>query len=275
MIQQHEQIQFSLAEDVGNIELLRARLQGRGLPPHFHDEYSVSIAVRGGLAFDFRGSKHYAPSGVISSIAPGEVHNAYSAGNSTWEFVSLLIPTSTVRQILLQMECRDQWPEFELRVIPDAVMMQGLLALFRRLLRPNDLLDRQAATLAILGDFFRKHSTLVHSEDTIKVSRHAIQRACDFLRASYSEPISVAAVAAHSGLSPYHFLRTFRAAVGMTPHSYLTQVRVAAAKRRLAGGMSAAQTALECGFFDQSHMALQFKRLSLVTPGRYQSAYKG
>ena len=92
------------------------------------------------------------------------------------------------------------------------------------------------------------------------------------LRERYAERLPLACLAESAGLSPYHFLRTFRAAVGMTPHLYLNQVRVIEAKRQLAKGMPPAEAALACGFFDQSHMARQFKRIAFVTPGRYRSA---
>src|SRR5215475_6131192 len=72
-------VSVSLATDVGGIELMHACFDGRGVPPHIHDEYSISIPLRGGLGFDFQGSRHLAPSRVISCIAPGEVHNAYAA----------------------------------------------------------------------------------------------------------------------------------------------------------------------------------------------------
>ena len=40
-------------------------------------------------------------------------------------------------------------------------------------------------------------------------------------------------LAAATGLSPYHFIRIFRRQVGLTPHAYLTQVRVQRAQQLL------------------------------------------
>ena len=102
-----------------------------------------------------------------------------------------------------------------------------------------------------------------------------VRRARELLHERFAEPITLGELASYAGLSPYYFLRAFRATVGMTPHAYLNQIRVAAAKRRLAAGGAPAEAAIACGFCDQSHMTRQFKRSAYVTPGDYQGAYLG
>src|SRR5436309_158800 len=111
-------IRFSLAADVGGVEVIHAVLHRRGVPPHIHDEYSISVPLSGGVAFDYRGSKHAAPSGVISCVPPGEVHNAYAAHGDHWEFVCLLIPVAQVTEVL---EGAGQLPDLPRRIIEDPV----------------------------------------------------------------------------------------------------------------------------------------------------------
>ena len=79
-------------------------------------------------------------------------------------------------------------------------------------------------------------------------------------------------VAASVGLSEYHFMRSFRAKSGMSVHSYLTLLRLNRAKILLAQGVSAAETALQVGFCDQSHLINQFRRYFGVTPGAFARA---
>lgn len=268
-----ESITFSVAPDVGNIELLHARVERRGLAPHWHEEYSVSVSLRGGLAFDFRGSRHSAQSGIISCIPPGEVHNAYAATGECWEFVSFLVPAAAVREILNGIECADPLPGFGDRLVSDTGTAARLISLHNLLAGSGDLLDRQSASLAVLGDFFRRHSTLRRHMRAPQREHECIRRVREYLHDRYADPIPLSALASHAGLSPYYFLRTFRAAMGMTPHAYLNQIRLAEAKRRLAGGAPASEAALACGFYDQSHMTRQFKRSSFVTPGKYIRAH--
>ena len=51
-------------------------------------------------------------------------------------------------------------------------------------------------------------------------------RARDAMDRSYAEPLDVRAVAAVAFVSPAHFIRSFRAVFGETPHRYLQRRRV-------------------------------------------------
>ncbi len=51
-------------------------------------------------------------------------------------------------------------------------------------------------------------------------------RARDLMDRAYAEPLDVRAVAAAAYLSEAHFIRSFRAAFGETPHRYLQRRRV-------------------------------------------------
>jgi AraC-like DNA-binding protein len=64
-------------------------------------------------------------------------------------------------------------------------------------------------------------------------------------------------------------MRTFRRDVGLSPHAYLTQIRVEAAKKLLSEGASIVDVASDIGFTDQSHFTRHFKRITGVTPGQY------
>ena len=74
------------------------------------------------------------------------------------------------------------------------------------------------------------------------------------------------------GLSPFHLIRSFSDSVGMTPHSYLMQVRATRARDLLLAGIPISTSAFECGFSDQSHLTRTFKRIFGVTPGAYVHA---
>jgi AraC family transcriptional regulator len=79
--------------------------------------------------------------------------------------------------------------------------------------------------------------------------------------------LSVKSLAAISCLSPCHFLRKFRAAVGITPHQYIISCRVSRARELLLSGGDLAQIASEVGFANQAHMARHIRQAFGVTPG--------
>ena len=81
----------------------------------------------------------------------------------------------------------------------------------------------------------------------------------------------IAAVQRAAACSPQVFIRRFEAAVGLTPKRYARVLRFNALLSRLVcdGPRDWAQLALESGYFDQSHLSYEFKRLSGLTPGTY------
>jgi AraC-like DNA-binding protein len=78
-----------------------------------------------------------------------------------------------------------------------------------------------------------------------------------------------------SGLSLYHFLRTFDRITGVTPHQYVLRARLRHAAVRLvreSGGIL--DLALDCGFGDISNFTRAFRNEFGVSPRRYRELLK-
>ena len=85
-------------------------------------------------------------------------------------------------------------------------------------------------------------------------------------------PMALADLAGAAAMSPYHFLRSFRRVVGMTPHQYLLRTRLhRAAVRLLRSEQPVAATAFEMGFNDLSTFSRRFRRLMGSTPSAYRA----
>ena len=73
-----------------------------------------------------------------------------------------------------------------------------------------------------------------------------------------------------ANFSVYYFIRVFKKEVGLTPKEYLIQQRIKKAKNLIAQELPLSQIALECGFYDQSHMIKYFKVYTGLNPSIYQ-----
>lgn len=74
-------------------------------------------------------------------------------------------------------------------------------------------------------------------------------------------------LAQQSGLSPYHFLRTFEQVTGLTPHQYVRRLRLAEAAVRLSSANEKAlDIAIDCGFNDASNFSRAFRSEIGTTP---------
>ena len=72
-------------------------------------------------------------------------------------------------------------------------------------------------------------------------------------------------------MSPYHFLRTFRRVVGMTPHQYVLHTRLHRAAVRLRRSDDAISTiAFDAGFDDLSSFNRRFRRVTGENPSAYR-----
>src|SRR5947209_8069014 len=90
------------------------------------------------------------------------------------------------------------------------------------------------------------------------------------------EPVDLARAARLSGLSPFHFLRSFAKTIGVTPHQYLVRCRLQRAARLLAEREGAIiDVAFDCGFSDLSNFIRTFRRAAGVSPRGFRRASKG
>ncbi len=96
-------------------------------------------------------------------------------------------------------------------------------------------------------------------------------RARDALRDRHSEVISVQAAAREANMSVYHFIRTFKATFGQTPHEFLQDVRLDKAKQLLiTENYSITEVCLEVGYSSLGSFSDLFSRSTGVSPSIYR-----
>jgi AraC family transcriptional regulator len=105
------------------------------------------------------------------------------------------------------------------------------------------------------------------------LSAERLRRVRDYIEAHLDDDLSLTVLADIACLSPYHFSRSFKEAVGVGPQRYVIQRRLERAKtlmRRTKQPL--ALIAREAGFADQSHLACLFRRETGMPPSRYRAA---
>ena len=98
-----------------------------------------------------------------------------------------------------------------------------------------------------------------------------LRRVLERMQADLSADLDLAALAAESGYSRAHFLRTFRAATGQTPHRYLLELRLKKAQAMIASRlMPLIDIALACGFSSHAHLTTAFRLRFGLSPSAYR-----
>jgi AraC-like DNA-binding protein len=107
---------------------------------------------------------------------------------------------------------------------------------------------------------------LRHASRPIKPSLQEVlvpakaRRVIDYIEANLASDLQLAELSAMAGISRSHFARAFRNTVGMAPHAFVLQSRLARAVELLTPRThSLKEVAARCGFADQAHLTRAFK----------------
>lgn len=101
-----------------------------------------------------------------------------------------------------------------------------------------------------------------------------LQRVLDFIEARLADDISLDDLAGEACLSPFHFSRLFHEATGHSPHRYLVERRIDAARVLLSSReASIAEIALDTGFGSQANFSRSFRKVTGLSPRRYRDLY--
>jgi len=145
-----------------------------------------------------------------------------------------------------------------------------LTARARRAMREPALLEEIAIELAgaaveLAGRSRRASIPAPHAGRMSEVLR--------FMAAHSAAPHRVARLAHMAKLSPYHFLRSFKATTGVTPHQWLLRARLRGAAEKLACTKTpVTDIALDVGFADLSNFTRTFHAEFGASPRQYRMA---
>jgi AraC-like DNA-binding protein len=146
---------------------------------------------------------------------------------------------------------------------PFILSLEKLIALFEKNGGANE-----AFTNKILVDLL---SEFLIPQDEETAEPGSYEDLLGYINEHLAETISVSDLAKKACLSPYHFIRTFKAEIGYTPHEYILSTRVNAAKFYLkTTKISLKDIVYSCGFSNESSFSNTFKRMTGLTPMQYR-----
>lgn len=114
----------------------------------------------------------------------------------------------------------------------------------------------------------------MHSRSAPDAGTDRLDGVLAHIEAHLGEPLPLERLASLAGLSVWRFATVFRQSVGVSPHRYISSLRVRHAQALLRQGVPLASVASAVGFCDQSHLSRRFKGLCSMTPGQYQSQHR-
>lgn len=256
---------------MGGVDMLHARFVTHSFSRHFHDGFAVGCIEDGAMRFHYMGETVVAPQGQVNLVVPGEAHDGHGATEAGWAYRMFYLRPEALLEAAGMLIRRPSLPHFRTGVINDPKLAACVAKTHRILERPEtSAIEKETRLIWLLTHWISRHADERGSLPGVGSEHHAVARAREFIQECYGDDISLTGLARQAGLSPFHLVRVFEKKHGVTPHGYLTQVRVERARQRLASEDRMADIAAECGFCDQAHLTRLFKRQTGVTPGKYR-----
>jgi AraC-like DNA-binding protein len=266
MISRFHQVE-QLKSNIAGIEAMTL-VSSHHFPRHSHDQFGIGVIAFGAQRSWSGVGPVQASAGDMIMANPGEMHDGVPLDGDVrgWRML-YLDPALLAREV--EEELVGQ-VEIVRPVARDPLLAEHFARLFGCLTASrSDRLASDENLLRALIYMLRQHGMARPSSSG---PSPCVRKAIERLDSAPDASVSLAELAALSGVSRFQLLRGFAREVGITPHAYLVQRRVLLARRFLADGHTPAQAAARAGFADQSHMTRAFVRQLGITPGRYRAA---
>lgn len=253
------------------LSLLRADFTTHDYAPHVHDAFVVAVTEEGGAVIKSRGVVEQACSGALLVFNPAEPQSSWMGRSRHWVYRGFYLTQSAVDCIAHSLGI-EAVPYFMRNTLADADLVDRFLALHRALEDGQDPFRQRELLTDAFGRLFQRHGS---GGDRIEPAPHGgavLRAAINMMRARHADSLRLEELGDAVGLTPFQLIGLFKRAVGLTPHAYLTQIRLNVACRALRRGRRIADVAAACGFCDQSALTTHFKRCYGITPLQFAKA---
>jgi AraC-like DNA-binding protein len=258
---------------LAGMDLIHASYTTLEFAPHAHEEFVIAVTEDGAGKYRSNNKSDIAPPNTVLVFNPGEIHSGGVANGKLWRYRALYMSPSFCNKCFSSLsENGIGLPYFVDNKIIDPGLAAHFLLLHQECEQGAGRLELESRLLAALAILAQRHGRASIGGDTAAGLSARMRAVRDYIHAEYPSDISVDDLATLAGLSQFHFIRAFRRQFHFSPSAYLNQVRLREARRMLADGNSAAETAAAAGFYDQSHLTKHFKRTYGITPKQYATA---
>ncbi len=260
-----------------DLEIHQAHCRDFNFPMHVHEEYTVGIIHSGEEIITHKGTRYHAGTNQLYFINPDEAHTGASVDRGSWLYTSIYFKPDFLNNKILFDKAGTNYPYFQSPILENPKLSTLFINTIQQIKLHNCPMERDDAVHGLLCSLFAANTENtgrdIFSTAHPAKNKSKINKAKQFLSERLSEPISLSDLAAHIDWHPGYVVEAFKKTEGLTPHRYLLARRIIAAKNAIISGADFNEIALDCGFYDQSHMNRHFRQVLGITPGQLRVSY--
>ncbi len=250
---------------VQGLSCLVADFTSHDYAPHSHEAFVVAVTEAGGAEFKSRGMSDEAKASTLLVFNPDEPHSGRMGWSRRWLYRAFYLTPPAIETLKTALGL-DATAYFTRNSFQDPDLIEAFLELHRILDDRNDPFEERELLLRSFGALIRRHAAGEPGLTVPVQDRAKATRLRELMRARYAEELTLEQLGMEVGLTPFQLIALFKRSTGLTPHAYLTQLRLKAAIAALGRGATIAAAALDAGFYDQSALTRHFKRAYGITP---------
>jgi len=132
----------------------------------------------------------------------------------------------------------------------------------------NDCKNKEILLFSFLKKFYNDYSKTCEIN---KKNDRIISIVDQYIDTNLNQNLSTRDISLYLGYDKSYFIRFFKKKTGITPNNYIINKKVEEAKEILLHphNIDIADIAQELGFYDQSHLNRNFKKIFAVSPSKY------
>ena len=264
---------YRAVRDSAGLSLSRCRCRAGIHDPSVDEEhalYSITLVERGSFTYrTHAGAVALRPGWLMLGNAGEGYACSHEASDGTGDdCTTLSISASLLDEAMAALGVAVRRPGFGRAGLPPSPRVGAVLLALAE--QGDEGFALEEAALEIVARVFRSLQDGAKTAPAIRQDDR-VRAAAEFIEARASDALSLDDVARVAGLSAFHLLRTFRRAIGITPHQYLMRTRLMRAIALLRDTcLPVTSVAYDAGWSDLANFHRAFQRELGCSPGQFR-----
>lgn len=238
---------------------------------HIHNTLSIGAILNGKRIYKNKNKSFILQKNQLAIVNPNTIHscnnNSKTANRLYMLYLSKDWCVSIQQSIFPNIK---GFIPFSNELISNKTIYTKFIKLCELIFSNSLILEKET----LLIDFFSSLYVKYNQEIKIEINDNSIiNKIIEYLNYHIKEDVSLDDLSKEFNLSTFYIIKLFKKELNISAHSYFINLKIEFAKELLKKGFSIVETALECGFYDQSHFHRNFKKIVAITPKEYQDNF--